>query len=106
MEVSLEVVEPMWTKGLQMPGDMIGTLGGRLKPESLGDHLKVLSIPQKGQATTQTPRGKGRSGGHLMRRAKSSEKTLMLGKIKGKRRRGQQKMRWLFGMTDSMDMSL
>ena len=69
-----------------MPGDMIGTLRGRLKPESLDDHLKVLSIPQKGQAATQTPRGKGRSGGHLMRRASSSVKTLMLGKIKGKRR--------------------
>ena len=89
-----------------MPGDMIGTLRGRLKPESLDDHLKVLSIPQKGQAATQTPRGKGRSGGHLMRRASSSVKTLMLGKIKGKRRRGWQTMRWLFGITDSPDMSL
>ena len=44
--------------------------------------------------------------GHLMRRADSLEKTLMLGKIEGRRRRGQQRMRWLDGITDSMDMGL
>ena len=44
--------------------------------------------------------------GHLMRRTESLEKTLMLGKIEGRRRRGRQKMRWLNGITDSMDMNL
>ena len=44
--------------------------------------------------------------GHLMQRANSLEKTLMLGKIEGRRRRGRQRMRWLDGMTDLMDMSL
>ena len=44
--------------------------------------------------------------GHLIRRVDSLEKTLMLGKIEGRRRRGQQRMRWLEGITDSMDMNL
>ena len=44
--------------------------------------------------------------GHLMRRADSFEMTLMLGKIEGRRRRGRQRMRWLAGITDSMDLSL
>ena len=44
--------------------------------------------------------------GHLMQRADSLEKTLMLGKIEGRRRRGRQRMRWLDGITDSMDMNL
>ena len=44
--------------------------------------------------------------GHLTQRADSSEKTVMLGKIEGRRRRGRQRMRWLHGITDSMDMGL
>ena len=44
--------------------------------------------------------------GHLMPRASSLEKTLMLGKIEGKRRRGRQRMRWLYNVTNSMDMNL
>ena len=44
--------------------------------------------------------------GHLMQRADSLEKTLMLGKVEGRRRRGQQRIRWLDGITDSMDMGL
>ena len=44
--------------------------------------------------------------GHLMQRADPLEKTLMLGKVEGRRRRGQQRMRWLDGITDSIDMSL
>ena len=44
--------------------------------------------------------------GHLIQRSDSLEKTLMLGKIEGRRRRGQQRMKWLDGITDSMDMSL
>ena len=46
------------------------------------------------------------SSGHLMQRADSLEKTLMLGKIEGRRRRGGQRMRWLDGITDSMDLGL
>ena len=66
-----------------------------LKEISLGCSLEGLMLKLKLQYFC-----------HLMRRADSFEKTLMLGKLKGRRRRGRQRMRWLDGITDSMDMSL
>ena len=66
-----------------------------LKEVSLGCSLEGLMLKLKLQYF-----------GHLMQRADSLEKTLMLGKIEGRRRRGRQRMRWLDGITDSMDMSL
>ena len=66
-----------------------------LKELSLGCSLEGLMLKLKLQYF-----------GHLMRRADSLEKTLMLGRIGGRRRRGQQRMRWLDGITDSMGMSL
>ena len=66
-----------------------------LKETSPGCSLEVLMLRLKHQYF-----------GHLMRRVDSLEKTLMLGGIGGRRRRGRQRMRWLDGITDSMDMSL
>ena len=66
-----------------------------LKEISLGCSLEGLRLKLKLQYF-----------GHLMRRANSSEKTLMVGKIEGRRRRGGQRMRWLDGITDSMNMGL
>ena len=66
-----------------------------LKEMSPGCSLEVLMLKLKLQYF-----------GHLMRRVDSLEKTLMLGGIRGRRRRGRQRMRWLDGITDSMDMSL
>ena len=66
-----------------------------LKEISLGCSLEGLMLKLKLQYFS-----------HLMRRADSSEKTLMLGKIEGRRRRGRQRTRWLDGITDSMDMGL
>ena len=66
-----------------------------LKEISLGCSLEGLMLKLKLQ-----------NFGHLMRRVDSFEKTLMLGKIRGRRRRGRQRMRWLDGITDTMDMGL
>ena len=66
-----------------------------LKEISLGHSLKGLMLKLKLQYF-----------GHLMQRVDSFEKTLMLGKIEGRRRRGRERMRWLDGITDSIDMSL
>ena len=66
-----------------------------LKEISLGCSLEGLMLKLKLQYS-----------GHLMRRVDSLERTLMLGEIGGRRRRGRQRMRWLVGITDSMDMSL
>ena len=66
-----------------------------LKEISLGCSLEELMLKLKLQYF-----------GHLMQRVDSLEKTLMLGRIEGRRRRGQQRMRWLDGITDSMDVSL
>ena len=71
-------------------------------PSLMLDHLTVL----KSHTTFKIYLLKFQSFGHLTQRAYSLEKTLMPGKIEGRRRRGQQRMRWLGGITDSMDMSL
>ena len=77
----------------------LGSLGCKptqfLEPSRPGASLEGLMLKLKLQYF-----------GHLMRRSESLEKILMLGKIEGRRRRGRQRMRWLDGITDSMDMSL
>ena len=79
--------------------------------ESPSDSKKIKSVNPKGIDPEYSLEGlmlklKLQYYGHLMQRANSMEKTLMLGKIEGKRRRRQQKMRWLDGITDSTDMTL
>ena len=87
MLLNCGVGEDSWTS-LELQGDQIS-------PSSPGCSLEGLMLKLKLQYF-----------GHLMWRADSFEKTLMLGKIEGRRRRGQQRIRWLDGITDSMDMSL
>ena len=69
-------------------------------------NLKEISPEYSLQGLMLKLKLKFQNFGHLMRRADALEKTLMLGKIEDRRRRGQQRMRWLDGITDSMDMSL
>ena len=84
-----------WRRLLRVPGTARRSNQSILKEISPGCSLERLMLKLKLQYF-----------GHLMQRADSFEKTLMLGKIEGRRRRGQQRMRWLDGITDSMDMGL
>ena len=84
-----------WRRLLRVPWTARRSIQSTLKEISPGCSLEGLMLKLKLQYF-----------GHLMQRADSLEKTLMLGKIEGRRRRGQQRMRWLDGITDSMDMSL
>ena len=84
-----------WRRLLRVPWTARRSNQSSLKEISPGCSLEGLMLKLKLQ-----------SFGHLMRRADSLEKTLMLGKIEGRRRRGWQRMRWLDGITDSMDMGL
>ena len=84
-----------WRRLLRVPWTARRSNQSILKDTSPGCSLEGLMLKLKLQYF-----------GHLMRRTDSLEKTLMLGKIEGRRRRGRQRMRWLDGITDSMDMSL
>ena len=84
-----------WRRLLRVPWTARRSNQSILKEISPGSSLKGLMLDLKLQYF-----------GHLMRRVDSLEKTLMLGGIGGRRRRGRQRMRWLDGITDSMDMSL
>ena len=84
-----------WRRLLRVPWTARRSTQSILKEISPGCSLEGLMVKLKLQYF-----------GHLIRRADSLEKTLMLGGIRGRRRRGQQRMRWLDGITDSMDVSL
>ena len=84
-----------WRRLLRVPWTSRRSNQSILKEISPGCSLEALMLKLKLQYF-----------GHLMQRTDSLEKTLMLGKIEGRRRRGRQRMRWLDGITDSMDMSL
>ena len=84
-----------WRRLLRVPWTVTRSNQSILKEISPGCLLERLMLKLKLQYF-----------GHLMRRVQSFEKTVMLGKIEGRKRRGRQRMRWLDGITDSMDMSL
>ena len=84
-----------WRRLLRVPWTARRSNQSILKENSAGCSLEGLMLKLKLQYF-----------GHLMQRADSFEKTLMLGEIEGRRRRGRQRMRWLYGITDLMDMSL
>ena len=84
-----------WRRLLKVPWTAMRSNQSILKEISPGCSLEALMLKLKLQYF-----------GHLMQRADSFEKTLKMGKIEGRRRRGQQRMRWLDGITDSMDMDL
>ena len=94
-----------WNEGL--PGDIhtIFHLSRKYFPSKFMDHSKKEISPEY-SLEGLILKLKLQYFGRLMRRADSPEKTLMLGNIEGRRRRGRQRMRWLDGITDSMDMSL
>ena len=90
-----KTLEWCWRRLLRVPWTARRSNQSILKEISPEYSLEGLMLKQKLQYF-----------GHLMQRTDSFEKTLMLGKIEGRRRRGQQRMRWLDGITDSVDMSL
>ena len=95
-ECRIDAFEPWcWRRLLRLPWTTRRSNQSILKEISLGCPMEGLMLKLKLQYF-----------GHLMRRADSLEKTLMLGKIGGRRKRGQQRMRWLDGIIDSMDMGL
>ena len=91
----IDAFERCWRRLLRVPWTARRSNQSILKEISPGISLEGMMLKRKFQYF-----------GHLMRRVDSLEKTLMLGEIGGRRRRGRQRMRWLDGITDSMDMSL
>ena len=95
VKTALQNMPSCWRILLRVPWTARRSNQSSLKEISPGCSLEGLMLKLKLQYS-----------GHLMRRADSLEKTLMLGKIEGRRRRGRQRIRWLDGITDSMDMGL